>query len=380
MGTPQTSITNQLGNMQQQDATLSQIGDQNQQLQNLATNGSPLVQAQLQSQMQGATNNNIKNATGVMANAKGINSAMAAREAGYNAANTQQQASNQLAQTGAQSQLEAQMAGQNILSNNLNSQYANQTSTYNQQNALNQQNAQFGATQGLAIAKGIGSFLGGGMSALAGAGGGGGGAAALAANGGMVQQMADGGDASSPDDTSVSQPATIGNPYGQVAAFMQNLDTSKGPASQGGKMMDNEFTTLGKGVGGLFNSFGSSGSDMTSAPQSSPTPDDASLQEQFAKGGKAKKKIPAMVSPGETYLKPNQVKQVAKGANPLKVGEHIPGKPKVPGNSYANDVVPKKLDAGGVVIPNSVMQSSDPAHNAYKFVQAVMAKNRSKGK
>lgn len=378
MGAPQTSITNQLGNKAQTDATLSQIGDQNQQLQNIATNGSPLVQAQLQAQQQKNTNANIAQSAGVIAGAKGINSGMAAREAGYNAANSQQQASNQLAQTGAQSQLEAQMAGQNMLSNNLNSQYANQTSTYNQQNALNQQNAQFGATQGLAIAKGVGSFLGGGMSALAGSGGGG--AAMLAADGGMVPKMADGGDASSPEDTSVSQPATIGNPYAQVAAFMQNLDGSKGPNSQAGKMMDNEFTTLGKGVGNLFSGLGSSSSDMTSAPESSPTPDDASLQGQFAKGGKAKKKIPAMVSPGETYLKPGQVKQVAKGANPLKVGERIPGKPKVPGNSYANDVVPKKLDAGGVVIPNSVMQSSDPAHNAYKFVQAVMAKNRAKGK
>lgn len=87
----------------------------------------------------------------------------------------------------------------------------------------------------------------------------------------------------------------------------------------------------------------------------------------LAKGGPVK----AMVSPGEQYLKPNEVKEVVtKGKNPLEEGERIPGKPKVKGNSYANDVVPKTLESGGIVIPNSVMQSKDPAANAAKFVAA----------
>lgn len=89
----------------------------------------------------------------------------------------------------------------------------------------------------------------------------------------------------------------------------------------------------------------------------------------MANGGK----VPALVSPGEQYLTPQDVKKVVtQGKNPLAVGERIPGKPKVAGNSYANDTVHKKLDSGGIVIPNSIMQSSDPAGNAAKFIAATL--------
>lgn len=92
---------------------------------------------------------------------------------------------------------------------------------------------------------------------------------------------------------------------------------------------------------------------------------------RMAEGGR----VPAMVSPGEQYLDKQDVKQVAKGANPLAVGEKIPGKPKVKGNSYSNDVVPKTLEAGGIVIPNSVMQSKNPSKEAEKFVAAIMSRH-----
>lgn len=89
-----------------------------------------------------------------------------------------------------------------------------------------------------------------------------------------------------------------------------------------------------------------------------------------AKGGQ----VPALVSPGEQYLPPQDVKKVKKGANPLAVGERIPGKPKHPGNNYANDIVPKTLESGGIVIPNKVMQSKNPSKEAAKFVEAILAK------
>jgi hypothetical protein len=93
---------------------------------------------------------------------------------------------------------------------------------------------------------------------------------------------------------------------------------------------------------------------------------------QMAKGGK----VPALVSPGEQYLPPKEAKEVAKGKkDPLKTGERIPGKPKFPGNDYRNDIVPKTLESGGIVIPNEVMQSKHPHWAAMKFVQATMAKN-----
>ena len=98
---------------------------------------------------------------------------------------------------------------------------------------------------------------------------------------------------------------------------------------------------------------------------------DATPGNNMAKGGK----VPAMVSPGEKYLKPQDVEKVKRGANPMKVGETIPGKPRVGGakNSYANDTVPKTLDEGGIVLPRSVTQSKNPEWAAHRFVKAYMA-------
>ena len=79
--------------------------------------------------------------------------------------------------------------------------------------------------------------------------------------------------------------------------------------------------------------------------------------ENFKKGGKAKGDVPAMVSPGEETLTPKQAQKVAAGkADPLKVGERVPGKAKVKGDSEKNDIVPKMLKDGGMVIPRSVVQ------------------------
>ena len=92
-----------------------------------------------------------------------------------------------------------------------------------------------------------------------------------------------------------------------------------------------------------------------------------------AEGGR----VDALVSPGEQYLPPKAVKKVLKdGKNPLSVGERIPGKPKFKGNDYRNDTVPKKLEEGGVVIPNEVMQKPNAHWEAMKFVHAHMAKSK----
>lgn len=92
-----------------------------------------------------------------------------------------------------------------------------------------------------------------------------------------------------------------------------------------------------------------------------------------ARGGK----VPAMVSPGERYLPPKEVAAVKAGKkNPMKAGEKIPGKPVVGGakNSYANDIIPKTLEEGGLVLPRSVTQARNPEWAAHKFVRAHMAK------
>ena len=92
----------------------------------------------------------------------------------------------------------------------------------------------------------------------------------------------------------------------------------------------------------------------------------------MARGGT----VPALLSPGETYIPPERLGKAANSKNPLKEGKKIPGTPKVPGNSYANDVVPAKLKEGGVVIPNNIMQSKDPAQGAKDFIAAIISKRK----
>lgn len=59
----------------------------------------------------------------------------------------------------------------------------------------------------------------------------------------------------------------------------------------------------------------------------------------------------------------------------LKSGGKVPGKAKVKGDSYKNDVVDAKVSPGEIVIPRSVIQSEDPAGNAAKFVTQIINKH-----
>jgi hypothetical protein len=90
----------------------------------------------------------------------------------------------------------------------------------------------------------------------------------------------------------------------------------------------------------------------------------------YARGGKVK----AMVSPGEVYVPPEKVLAARKG-NPLKEGVRIPGKAPVPGNSPANDIVPKDLETGGVVIKRTEATSKDKA----KTFMQELAKKKEEG-
>lgn len=96
--------------------------------------------------------------------------------------------------------------------------------------------------------------------------------------------------------------------------------------------------------------------------------------DKFAGGGR----VNAMVSPGEMYLPPQKAEAVAEGrANPMKEGKKVPGKAEVKGNSLKNDVVPAKLEEGGIVVPRTVMQSKDPVSAVAKFVEAHIKKHGS---
>lgn len=80
----------------------------------------------------------------------------------------------------------------------------------------------------------------------------------------------------------------------------------------------------------------------------------------FAKGGESKK-VEAMLSPGEIYLPPDAVERVKHGADPIKEGMRVPGKPKVKGDSLKNDIVPATLEEGGVVVDRKNVKSPDKA-------------------
>jgi hypothetical protein len=97
---------------------------------------------------------------------------------------------------------------------------------------------------------------------------------------------------------------------------------------------------------------------------------------QFTKMAAEGGQVSAMVSPGERYLTPQAVKKVEHGADPIKAGKKVPGKPKVSGakNDYANDTVPATLEEGGIVLPRSVTQAKNPHWAAHAFVSQLMAK------
>ena len=145
------------------------------------------------------------------------------------------------------------------------------------------------------------------------------------------------------------------------------------------------FRSIGKGIKSLGGDSTVRDQGMLGVDKSMPTPINPLATSEsigayklpFAEGGK----VDAMLSPGEKYLKPEEVKPVAKGEKNIKeAGKSIPGQAKVKGDSLKNDVVPAKLEEGGVVIPRSVMQSKDPAEQARKFVAAIVAKQQLKRK
>lgn len=82
-----------------------------------------------------------------------------------------------------------------------------------------------------------------------------------------------------------------------------------------------------------------------------------SNEQMAAKGGRMGGKVPAMVSPGERYLNPDEVKKVIhEGADPTQLGTVFGGKAKVKGDSLKNDIDKVTLDDGGVVLPRHIEQ------------------------
>lgn len=146
-------------------------------------------------------------------------------------------------------------------------------------------------------------------------------------------------------------------------------------------------TSGDKGLGGVMSNItgllgggGSSGGDDSGGGKSGGgggAGGAMSLLALLSKGGK----VPALVSPGERYLSPEEVQLVlANRKKADKAGEKIPGKASIKGDSLKNDTVKKTLDEGGIVIPRSVMNSKDKAAKAKSFVEAHSSSRGMKAK
>lgn len=257
----------------------------------------------------------------------------------------------------------AQQQQQSMLLNSIAGVNSANVGMKSNQNAVSGNLAQEGAKQQGQLIGGVINGIGGG----------------LFAKGGEVPHYDGGGTVQGAPQAPA---APTNGPKSNLGKGMAAMGTAMTPSSneqnQGAFMAG---STIGKGIGsGLKNLFGSSSGGQPSAALTQGANDyesdagapDFAAGEMYAHGGK----VPAMVSPGERYLPPKEVEKVAKGKNPLKAGEKIPGKAKVKGDSLKNDTVPKTLEEGGIVLPKSVMESKHPHWEAHKFVSAILAKNK----
>lgn len=306
-----------------------------------------------QAMLNQATGQNIASQAALQAGQRGAgaNAGLIARQAGQQGAATQQQSVGQGATMQAQQQLGAlgQLGGiANQQAQTQLSAQAQQLQNIQQQNQYNAGQAGINTQNAAKLTGGILSGLG---SAVLGAGAGGapgvggaasapGGAAAEAgsnvsdytslAHGGTVKRMAAGGHIPAPPPSSGSEGSSG---LGTVISILEHV------LAKGGKVEH-------------------------SAPKSA--------YGKHLKGSK----VPALLSPGEKYLTPQQAKQVAAGHKSPMEGKTIPGQAKVKGDSLKNDTVPASLEEGGIVIPRSVMQSKNPSAAAAKFVQDHLKKGK----
>lgn len=283
-----------------------------------------------------ATGQNASNQAALMASQRGAsaNTGLIARQAAQQGANLQQQAVGQGATLQAQQSLGAlgQLQGQqanmaNLANSQVNQQQAatqnlgqqalgNQANIYGLQSNMNNTNASLANT----LAQGQLQLMGNVAGGI-------GGAANLLKAG-----------------PAAAAPAMLGAGAGDAIAGGAAASLPLMVAAQGGKVPE-----------------------ITKGPRSKIGQMHHGM---YAEGGK----VPALVSPGEIYLKPKDVNKVADGKKSPMDGEKIKGKAKVKGakDSYANDTVHKKLDEGGIVLPRSVTQSKDAPQKAAEFVAAIL--------
>lgn len=289
-----------------------------------------------------------KQQSGALASVQGISPALATRMISQQGSGAMQNAAAQGATMQAQQQLGAMGQMGNLAG--MQAGAANQMQGNINNNNMGLATTSMGAQQGL-----MGGILGGAGAAM---------------------MLADGGQVNGADAFSFGQPSQ--GPTSSFGNFMSSM--SDDMSAPGGNPLQTGMTQFGKGLGTLIKgkgapeNMGQGPTAASAATAGAGIPYAQPMAMGFAGGGN----VPALVSPGEVYIPPGKIKSAAKSANPLTAGKKIPGKPKVPGNSYANDTVRATLKSGGVVIPNSIMQSNNPAQGAHDMIAGIIANRKAR--
>lgn len=301
-----------------------------------------------QAMLNNSTGQNVANQAALMASQRGsgANTGLIARQAAQQGGNIQQQAAGQGAALQAQQSLNAMNQLGGIAGQQVGTQ-ANAVGNYNnfaqgaQGQTLNQINAQNQAALGQT----------GQTNAF---------------NLGLAQQKA-----GKQDDILGSVTSALGSGLSDLWSGAGDLF---GGAGDYLGVLGAGAAEMAPAVGGFAETYGpymvaAKGGEV---PSKGPSSNVGKHFHKMAQGGR----VPALVSPGEKYLSPKDVKRVEQGASPMKAGETIPGKAKVSGakNSYANDTVSKSLESGGIILPRSVTQSSKPDKKAEEFIAAILAR------
>lgn len=361
-----------------QMATMAQLGQQGALLQALQGQGGLQAQTNAynqfnnlaqgigpnpaQAQFQQNANQLAKQQSGMIGAQKGINPGLAARLIANQGASAGQNIAGQAATLQAEQQLQG-MGGAANMANTMAGQQLAQANAYTGQRQ-NQQQMLLGALtgnigQGVNQQSNINNVNAGLASNVMGQQGkmfgglmqGAGQAAMMLSGGGMVPGYAGGGSVmGAPQDPNQPQSDFAKSMSQTASAIGGNFFDDPTKQFQQNNQLQNGASSFMQGLGHLIGGspqqpqiMAGGAGDM--APMAAPMP-----VMNAACGGAIQ---------GETY------------ANKMQA---VPGKASVKGDSLKNDTVPAKLSPGEVIIPRSVMQSSDPAGNAAKFVAAVMAK------
>lgn len=142
-----------------------------------------------------------------------------------------------------------------------------------------------------------------------------------------------------------------------------------------GNQVANQWTNIGKGVGGIadmgFSGGGSTNTMGTGGQSGGFTQGSADFMNNYVK----QNHIGSGYAEGgvaESCLSPAMSRIL------MQHGGHVPGEANVPGDSYTNDVISAKLSPGEIVIPRSIVNSPRAGEMAKHFVEGEIERHSGK--